>query len=198
MAQVQEQMDRLKRMMKQAHSVSSRTGEELAVKWAKNISYYLYVRCRQFSPTSEMFGIGGSSIAVQKQWKIANLKNHVKLPSPWKKNRVQDIMRQRGHHRMYIASGWLMVKKIVANSGERLETRTMGNGAVVVDVHDIRNSLGLFSKIKFKIVNISAFAKPFHDKHNIVALALEDERRDLAEYISRKTHENIEEILRTT
>lgn len=190
----QEHMDRLKRMMKKAHSVSSRTGEELAVKWARNIAYYLYARCREFSPKPEMFGSGENGIAATHGWKIANLKNHTKLPSPWSKHRVMDIMRNRGRHRLFIASGWLDVKKIVSNNSQRLQTQSMRNGAVIVEVR----SEGLFSKIKVRIVNMAVFARPFHEKHDIVNQALEDERLDLAQYISRKTHENIEEIIKTT
>lgn len=203
LAQAQDQMDRLKRMMARTHAVSSRTGDELATRWARNISYYLFVVCKKFSPTADMFGIGGNSIAVSHDYKIADFKNNIRVsPSDFsdkgKKrsqfSRVKDIMRQRGHHRMYIASGWLAVKKIVSKSGTRLQTQELKNGAVVVDV----SQSGLFGKIRVRIINTSTFAKPFHDKHNIVNEALEMERQDLAQYISRKTHEDVQEILRTT
>lgn len=194
LAQAQDHMDRLKRMMTRAHSVSSRTGDELAVKWARNISYYLFVGCKKFSPTAEMFATGENGIAAKHDWKIANLKNHIKLPSPWTKNRVQDIMRQRGHHRMYIASGWLAVKKIVSKNSQRLETQSMRNGSVIVE----GRSSGLFGKIRVRIINTSPFARPFHEKHDIVNMALESEREDLAQYISLKTHADVQEILRTT
>jgi hypothetical protein len=190
----QDRMDQLKRMMTKAHDVGSHTNEELAAKWAKNISFFLYRRCREFSPTAEQFGVGENSIAVKHKWKIANLKNHVKLPSPWAKYRVADIMRQRRNHRMFIASGWLGVKKIVSKkSGERLQSKTMRNGAVIVEKRGWP-----FVKIKVSVVNMLDFARPFHEKHNIVQLALEDESKDLAQYIALKTHGDAQEILRTT
>lgn len=189
------------RMMSRAHDVSSRTGEELAAKWTKNICYYLYKRCRDFSPTLEMFGLGSSSIAIAKGYKIAYLKNGVKgysiFSDKGKKrkdfHRVRDIMRDRGNHRMYIASGWLMVKRIVTKSGEHLQTGGMRNGKIVVDIQK-----GFFTKISVTITNLSDFARPFHEKHSIVQLALQDERGDLAEYIARKKHEDVAQILKET
>lgn len=198
-AALADQQDRLKRMMSRAHAVSSRTGDELAVKWAKNIAYYLYARCREFSPTAEMFGTGASSIALAHNWKIADLKNNQKISSSQfsdkgksrkQFSRVADIMRQRGRHRLFIASGWLAVRKIVNKNSTRLETQAKRNGAVIVE-HS-------FGKVKVRIINTSTYAKPFHDKHNIVALALSDETEDLAQYVARKTHEDVKEILRTT
>jgi hypothetical protein len=201
-AAIEEQKALVQRMMAKAHAVSSRTGEELAAKWAKNISYYLYKRCAEFSPTAEMFSVvGSSSIAIGHKFKIAYLKKGMKIaPSPFsdkgKKRkdftRVAEIMKDRGNHRKFIASGWLQVKKIVTKSGERLQAQAIRNGAVRVDVQG-----GLPPKTTITIVNTSDFARSFHEKHNIVALALSDEARDLAEYVSRKTHEDINEILRT-
>lgn len=198
---LEEQRQKVIRMMARAHDVSSRTGEELAAKWTKNICYYLYKRCRDFSPTLEMFGLGSSSIAIAKGYKIKYLKNGVPGYSGYsdkgKKrkdfSRVRDIMRDRGNHRMYIASGWLMVKRIVMKSGERLQTGAMRNGKVVVDIQK-----GFFTKISVTITNLSDFAKPFHDQHDIVQLALEDERGDLAEYIARKKRVDVSEILKET
>lgn len=198
---VEEQKALVMRMMAKAHSVSSRTGEELAVKWTKNICYYLYKRCAEFSPTKEMFGLGSSSIAVARGFKIAWLKNNQKVtPSLFsdkgktRRNftRVAEIMTWRGNHRGFIASGWLNVKKIAQKAGESLQTQTLRNGTVIVDVQR-----GIFPKTTVTIINTSDFARPFHDKHDIVALALGDEARDLAEYVSRKTHEDVNEILRT-
>lgn len=203
MAQVEAQKDRLMRMMKRAHENSGRTGEELAAKWTKNICWYLYKRCREFSPTASAFSIlGADSIALAQSFKIKELKNHLpvggeKFSDKGKKRkdftRVQDVLRARGAHRMYIASGWLNVKKIATKSGDRLQAGALRNGAVIVTVTGT-----IFKTVKVSILNLSTFARPFHDKHGIVAAALEDERVDLAQYISRKTKESVEDILRTT
>lgn len=202
MLKVAEQQKRVMRMMEKAHALSGKTGEELAVHWTKNISYYLYARCRQFSPTKEMFGIGPNSIAAEHHFKIKELKNGVAIGAErysdkGKKRseftRVAQVMTDRGNHRMFIASGWLNVKKIVTKAGERLEEGQLRTGRVIVEI-----SGTVFKKIHVRISNMAAYARPFHEQHGIVQAALEDERRDLAEYIARKTHENVDEILRTT
>jgi hypothetical protein len=193
LATVSDQMERLKRMMNKAHSVSSRKGDEMAARWVRNICFYLYKRCAQFSPKAEAFGIGQNSIAVKHGWKIANLgKNHVKLPSKWSKFRVAEIMRQRGKHRMFIASGWLTVKAIAtASGGERLQTMAVRNGAVIIKTTGLNTTT-------VSIINTSEYARSFHEKHGIVPLAIMDETEDLAQYVSRKTHQDIQQLLKTT
>lgn len=201
MMQVSEQRERLMRMMHKAHSVSSKTGEELAAHWTKNICYYLFARCKAHSPTPEMFGMGLSSIAVAQNYQIKSLKNGIPVPSLYsdkgkkRKNfdRVANVMRDRGNHRLFLASGWLNVKKIASRSGERIVPGKIRNGMVLVEVTD-----GIFKTIKVTIVNLSRFARTFHSKYSIVPAALEDERQDLAQYISKKTHEDVREILETT
>lgn len=202
MMKVAEQQKRVMRMMEKAHALSGKTGEELAAHWTKNICWYLYTRCREFSPTKAMFGIGAGSIAASHSFRIKELKNGVpvgneRYSDKGKKRieftRVRDVMIDRGNHRMFIASGWLNVKKIVSKSGTRLEEGQLRTGRVIVEITG-----AVFKKVRVQITNMAPYARPFHEQHGIVQAALEDERRDLAEYISRKTHEDIEEILRTT
>lgn len=185
-------MGKLSRMMERAKAESPRTTAEMCAHWAKNISYYLWKRAYAAEHPKEWYL---NELPTQQNWKIANLKNRVKIKSiPGSgKFHVVKVLQERAKHRAFLSAGWLRVKKIVSKNGnERLVPGTILNGKV--EVIEQKNLVG--SQFNVSIVNTSPKASDFHKLHAITISALEDERQDLAQYIARKKHTTVEKILK--
>lgn len=174
---------RLQRTMARAREVTSRSPEESASHWAKNIALYLYKECVNVAPSQALL----ASLPERLNYRIKRTIGASVGIDPH--NSVNEEVQARIRHRKFLASAWLSVYKI-AKRGHIVKSDQYHSGIVTVIIEK-----GFGTRVHIVLTNSLPFASEIHAKYGITAKALNDERMDLAEYIAKKTKEDVATIL---
>lgn len=185
-------MGKLTRMMARARKESDRSPEELCAHWGRNIALYLLRRTEEAEHNESWYL---NELPILKNWKITRYPKMAKEDRPKDpagKFHVMAELKKRAKHRTFQAGGWKRVMGIIRSGGpEHVRSGKDLNGAVEIEIQD--KFVG--NRASITIINSSPTAEEFDAKFGIVEKALEDERRDLAEYIARKRNTTVEKIL---
>lgn len=170
-------VSRMLHTMDTVADVGHKTMDEIAHKQTKELAYNLFRECEAIAPKPEFF----AELPDARGWKIANLKNHIKLPMLKGKDRIRQIVEKRAKRVKYLASGWLNCLKLLKDV--RLsESRKRNTGAVEV------RETGFASRIVTLISSVFE-SEEVHEKHQIVEKAIDRTVKNMETYIQFKKGE---------
>lgn len=180
-------LPRLIKMLQEYRKVGKKPMSDVVKKQAAELAYNLYNRSKEVAHPAEFF----DSMPQQRGWKIDARLKHAKVSAwPGRDHVVKEIARRK-KHRLFLAAGWLQVRKVYRRGMAELRPVSDRLGAVTLSI----GTLGLpGSKNTLTLINKHPLAAEMHAKFGITRKALNDTTRNMIPYIRRKRDEIISKM----